>query len=147
MTRRKKKNPNLERKKGLYLKHVGHKGRGVFSRTAIKRGEVLEMTPAVILNNAATKLTDKTILNNYDFIIGNISKAMRKAAGVKDVRDASCVIMGLMTFCNHDEEPNAEILWEEIDGTLYYSLHATRAIPKNTEICTTYGSTWFKDRH
>jgi hypothetical protein len=67
-------------------------------------------------------------------------------AGVKSVADSSAVIMGLMTFCNHGRKPNAEIVWEEIDGTVYYSLLATRAIPKNTEICTSYGHGWFRDR-
>ena len=141
-----RKHPALDRKDGLYLKDAGHKGRGVFCRTDIRRGETLEVTPAVILNDAATDAVDKTILMNYNFIIGNISKAMRRATGVKKSRDASCVIMGLMTFCNHDERPNAEILWEELDGTLYYSLRATRAIPANTEIVTSYGSSWFSDR-
>jgi hypothetical protein len=141
-----KRAPILDRKKGLYLKHVGIKGRGVFCRTPIKRGEVLEVTPAVILNERATDVVDGTILMNYNFIIGNISKPMRLKAEVKKSRAASSVIFGIMTFCNHDERPNAEILWEEKDGTLYYTLQATRAIPADTEICTTYGSSWFSDR-
>lgn len=140
------RHPDLDRKQGLYLKHVGHKGRGVFCRSAIRRGETLEVTPAVLLNEAATVAVDKTILMNYNFIIGDISRHLRRKAGVKKSREASCVIMGLMTFCNHDEHPNAEILWEERDGTLYYSLRATRAIPANTEIVTSYGRTWFSDR-
>ncbi len=138
--------PNMHRKQGLYLKHVGVKGRGVFCRTAIRKGEVLEISPAVILNEKASSAVDSTILMNYDFVIGNISKKMRKQTGVTKPAKASCVIFGIMTFCNHDEKPNAEIVWEEKDGTLYYELHATRAIPANTEICTSYGNTWFSDR-
>lgn len=141
-----RKQPNLDRKKGLYLKHVGIKGRGVFCRTAIRKGEVLEMTPAIVLNEKATDIVDKTILLNYTFIIGNISKRQQRAHGIKKYADASCMIMGLMSFCNHDDKPNAEILWEEIDGTVYYVLEAIRAIPPNTEICTVYGKHWFEDR-
>jgi uncharacterized protein len=143
---RTKKHPSLDRKKDLYLKDVGIKGRGVFCRTAIKKGEVLEITPAVILDEAATDAVDSTTLMNYNFIIGNISKKMRRQTGVKRPAKASCVIFGVMTFCNHDEKPNAEIVWEELDGTLYYELHAKKAIPAGTEICTSYGKTWFADR-
>ena len=141
-----KKIPNLDRKKGLYLKHVGVKGRGVFCRTSIRAGEVLEIAPAVILNQPATRHADKTILLNYTFMVGNVSKSQRRQTGLKKAGKASCVIMGIMSFCNHGDHPNAEILWEERDGTLYYFLEATKAIPKNTEICTVYGKNWFEDR-
>lgn len=141
-----KKIPSLDRKKGLYLKHVGAKGRGVFCRTAIKPGEVLEIAPAVILNQSATRHADKTILLNYTFMVGNVSKSQRHRARLKKTGKASCVIMGIMSFCNHGERPNAEILWEERAGTLYYILEATKPIPKNTEICTVYGENWFEDR-
>ncbi|MDE1152886.1 MAG: SET domain-containing protein-lysine N-methyltransferase [Micavibrio sp.] len=144
MTR--KKPTVLDRKKGLYLKETATKGRGVFCTSAIKKGETLEVTPALILNERETGHTDKTLLNNYAFTVGPLPKAIRAKAGVKDDGNASCLIMGLMTFCNHDEEPNAEIVWEQIDGTVYHTLQATRSIPKNTEICTTYGEGWFEDR-
>jgi SET domain-containing protein len=141
-----KRIPDLDRKKGLYLKHVGIKGRGVFCRKAIRAGDVLEVAPAVILNQAATRHADKTILLNYTFMVGNVSKSQRRRAGLKKTGKSSAVIMGIMSFCNHGEHPNAEILWEERDGTLYYILEATKAIPKNTEICTVYGRNWFEDR-
>lgn len=137
----------LPRKEGLYLKHTGGaKGRGVFCRTPVKKGEVLEVTPALLLNEEETETVDETHLVNYTFVVGDISARLRKKAEVIHTDHASCVILGIMTFCNHDERPNAEIEWEEEDGTLYYILRATRNIPKNTEICTTYGEGWFDDR-
>lgn len=138
--------PNLDRKKSLYLKHVGHKGRGVFSRTPVKKGEILETTPALLLNEKATLDADRTLLLNYTFVLGNVSAAQRKKAGIKKAGHGSALVMGILAFCNHCEQPNAEILWEELDGTLYYMLRATRNIPKNTEICTSYGDTWFDER-
>jgi uncharacterized protein len=141
-----KQPPDLDRKQGLYLKQVEGKGRGVFCRRPIASGQVLETTPAIILNEAGTRLADKTALLNYTFIMGSLSKTLRKRAQVKNPAKASSVIMGIMAFCNHSEEPNAEILWDEQDGTLYYILQATKNIPKNTEICTSYGEEWFEDR-
>lgn len=137
----------LPRKEGLYLKHTGGvKGRGVFCTKAIKKGEVLEVTPALLLNEQETDAVDDTHLVNYTFVTGTISAKTRKKAGIQDTDSASSVLLGVMTFCNHDEHPNAEIQWEEEDGTVYYTLVATRNIPKNTEICTTYGDGWFEDR-
>ncbi|MCE9508257.1 MAG: SET domain-containing protein-lysine N-methyltransferase [Alphaproteobacteria bacterium] len=141
-----KKSIRLERKKGLYLKDVGGKGRGVFCAHNIAAGEELEITPALLLNEAATKHADQTILVNYTFITGKISKRLRDRAHIKKTDRCSSVIMGVASFCNHTDTPNAEILWEEQNGTLYHTLQATRPIPKNTEICTTYGDGWFENR-
>lgn len=56
-----KKTTFLDRKDGLYLKHTEAKGRGVFCATAIRKGELLETTPAIVLNTRATHHVDKTI--------------------------------------------------------------------------------------
>lgn len=136
----------LDRKKGLYLKDVGHKGRGVFCTDDIAPGSVLEVSPSIVLNETATRDIDKTILVNYTFVTGSISKRLQKQLHIKKTGNCSSVIMGVASFCNHGEKPNAEIIWEEQDGTIYHTLKATRRIPKGTEICTTYGRGWFKDR-
>lgn len=141
-----KKSPILYRKNGLYLKKTAYKGRGVFCEKPIKRGEVVEVTPSIILNDAATDHADETILLNYTFGLDNVSKKTRDLSHVKKVGRSSVLIMGVSAFCNHDENHNAEILWEEQDGKLHYTLRATKNIPKDTEICTDYGDGWFEDR-
>ena len=141
-----KKKTLLGRKKGLYLRDTGVSGRGVFCAEDIRKGEILEVTPALLLNEGETKLIDKTMLFNYTFVAGALSKRVRERAHIKNSKNCSCVIMGIISFCNHSDKPNAEVLWEEEDGTLYHSIRATRPIPKNTEICTSYGAGWFDDR-
>jgi SET domain-containing protein len=137
----------LERKSNIYLKDTGTvKGRGVFCTTAIKKGEDIEITPALVLNESANQQVTDTILGNYVFTVGNVSKKIRERKKIKNVKQASCVIMGIASFCNHDEKPNAEILWEEQSGSLYYILRATRNIPADTEIVTSYGEGWFEER-
>ncbi len=143
MTRKKIK---LGRREGLYLKDVSTKGHGVFCTQDIKKGAVLEISPSVVLNEAATGHVDKTILVNYTFELGKPSKRLRDRARIRRMDQACVVIMGVASFCNHDEDPNAEILWEDRGGMLYYTLRARRNIPKNTEICTSYGDGWFDDR-
>lgn len=141
-----KQYPRLIRESGLYLKPTRTKGRGVFCDHDLKAGDELEVTPSLILNEAATAHVDKTRLVNYTFTVGKLSKALAAKKKLKDNTQASCVIMGLMSYCNHSEAPNAEILWEETLGTVYHTLRVTRDIPKHTEICTSYGDGWFDDR-
>lgn len=136
----------LDRKKGLYLKQTAAKGRGVFCTSDIEEGEIIEISPALVLNEAATAHADKTILYDYKFKVGALSNAQRAVFGIKDPKKSSCIVMGLMAFCNHDENPNVEIYWEEDDGMSYHFLEATRRIPRNTEICTHYGRGWFTQR-
>ena len=137
----------LDRKKGLYLKNAGVKGRGLFCTSNIKADEELEVTPALIMNDKDNAHTDKTMLLNYVFTTGKISKRLRERAKITDMDKTSCIVMGIASFCNHDQNPNAEVVWEERSGTLYYILRATRRIPKDTEICTSYGETWFDERN
>lgn len=142
----KKKYHSLERKSGLYLKITPEKGRGVYCKNAIKKGEEIEANPTLVLNEKETVNLQKTIMRDYIFTLGKISKKMQARVGIKNVDDACCLITGVATYCNHDDNKNAEILWEERDGTLYHVLQATRDIPKNTEICTSYGEGWFDKR-
>ena len=138
---------SLERQTGLYLKDAGHKGRGVFCKKDIRKGAVLEITPGLVLNDTATTDVDKTLLINYTFAIGAVSKKLRQRKKIRQTDNCSAVIMGIASFCNHSDDPNAEIEWEEHNGTLYYTLTALKAIPRHTEICTSYGDGWLKDRH
>lgn len=135
----------LDRKSSLYLKMTKTKGRGVFATKDIRKGEILEATPTLILNEKETDLVQKTILRDYIFTLGKVSPRLKKLLKITKLDDGCCVILGVATFCNHDEEPNAEIQWEEVDGTVYHTLRALKAIKKNTEICTSYGEGWFDD--
>ena len=136
----------LDRKEGLYLKDTGTKGLGLFCIHPISEGEELEVTPSVILNEEANGHTENTILRDYVFGLGEVSKKILKKAHIKNADDASCVVMGIASYCNHDTSPNAEVIWEEREGAIFHTLRATRDIPAGTEICTTYGDTWFAER-
>ncbi len=139
--------PLLARKPGLYLNDSADKeGNGLFCQSDIAADEVLETTPAIILNDVQSKHLYKTILWDYVFRFGALTKKLRDKAKVKKIADSSCVVMGIASYCNSDKKPNAEVTWDEINGVLYYSLRALKHIPKNTEICTTYGGDWFASR-
>lgn len=136
----------LDRKPGLYLRHTDKKGRGLFCMYPIKAGEELEVTPAIILNEVATPNVEPTILRDYVFKIGDVSDDMLHDNTVGNADETSCVVMGIASYCNDDVDYNAEVVYEEHDGTLYYTLQAVKDIPPHTEICTSYGDNWFQDR-
>lgn len=136
----------LDRKKGLYLQQTAAKGRGVFCDGDIEEGEIIEISPALPLDGQATAHVDKTILYDYKFKMGALSESQRALFYIDDPKKSCCIVMGLMSFCNHSENPNADIFWEEDEGTAYHFLEATQRIPKNTEICTNYGRGWFAKR-
>lgn len=138
---------SLSRKKGLYLKQTAAKGRGVFCMGDIEEGEILEIAPTLLLDARATVHADKTILYDYKFKLGTLSSRLRKLFGIAEPKKSCCIVMGLMAFCNHDERPNADIYWEEDEGTVYHFLEATKDIPRHTEICTNYGRGWFAKRN
>jgi len=133
------KAPAPNRKRGRYMAPAGKRGRGLYCRNAIKKGEILEVTPALILNDKDTVNAEPTIINDYTFVIGDLKKTTLKRANINKAADASAIVMGILAYCNHDEKPNAEIIWDEQGTTLYYMLRATANIKKNTEICTSYG--------
>lgn len=142
MTNAKSKHLIFKRRDGLYMKNVPGKGRGVFCTEDIKKGDVLEITPAIVLDPTETDLADKTILRDYTFAVGDINKKHK----LKHPELSSSVVMGIQAYCNHGEVQNAEISWEESGMTVYYILTAIRDIPADSEICTTYGEGWFDDR-
>ena len=117
-------------------------GMRIFER--LPTGLVVTESGRVLL--AAAESIDKTILENYKFTAGPMTKRQRKILGIDDPDKSCCMIMGIMTYCNHDEHPNADIFWEEHAGTAYHVLEAIRPIPKHTEICTSYGEGWFEER-
>ena len=130
----------------LYLNHTVDKGRGVFSTRRIRKGEKLEVAPALIMNEKDSAAIDKTLLVNYAFSIGKLSSTLRRKYGITDSKNCCAIVMGVASFCNHGEKPNADIQWEEHDATVYYELIALRDIAPGEEICTTYGSGWFEER-
>jgi SET domain-containing protein len=65
----------------------------------------------------------KTRLGEYNFRFG-------------ERQNRACIILGVISLCNHAEEPNAEIVCDE--NALMVTLVATRAIVAGEEICIRY---------
>ena len=77
------------------VKTTRRKGRGVFANCRIKRGEIIEVAPVIILSRREAILIDKLSLVNYCF----------DDWGTK--RDQTAFCLGLGSLYNHSYYPNA----------------------------------------
>lgn len=134
----------LNRIDGLYLLDIPSKGRGVFCKRDIKQGEIIEIAPSVVLDR---KEIEDISLAHYAFETDNLSKSLMASLKVKKPEETACIILGITSICNHSNNPNAS--WDDINElyTVYFKLEAMVDIPKNTEICVSYGDDWFNVRN
>jgi SET domain-containing protein len=139
---------SLPRKSGLYLKHVHPKGRGVFCSEPIAAGEIIEVSPVLIFAEDDVEAIQYTSLSDYLF--GAKSSYSRSAYLRLNIIDSSKAVslpMGITSFCNHLADANASYAAAEEENIPFFVLGAVRDIPQDTEICISYGSTWFSIRN
>lgn len=123
------------RKKQLFLQPVSNKGLGVFCLEDIEEGEVIETAPVIFFSKEDAAHIDKTSLYNYYF--------STKFLPEKDEARAGCLAMGIMSLCNHDENPNAVIEKVVDEHAVIFRLKSLRKICSNNEILIHYGEIWF----
>ena len=111
------------------------RGRGVFARTAIAPGTVIEAAPALVIPAADCPALDRTIIHDYYFHWdGDPDGVGRGALG-----------LGLVTLCNHADRANAKVERNLARQTL--DLIATAPIAAGEEITIDYGcKLWFEPR-
>jgi uncharacterized protein len=111
------------------------RGRGVFARTAIATGMLIEAAPVLVIPAADCPTLDRTIIHDYYFHWdGDPEGAGRGALG-----------LGLVTLCNHAGRPNAKVERNFARHTL--DLIATGPIATGEEVTIDYGVTlWFEPR-
>ena len=135
---------SLPRKKGLYLKHVPPKGRGVFCSEPITAGEIIEVSPVIIVADDDKNHIAKTRLVDYWFNCKKLfSHNIYGWADVANEAEATCFSLGITSICNHLVDSNATYEAAEEGNMPFFVLKAARDIPQDTEICINYGVAWF----
>ncbi len=140
------KTTTLFRKDGLYFIPVTGKGLGVFCEHDLKAGDTIEVAPVFIFNEQDTAAVEKTIVADYYFSAQNLPEDYLRRLGIVDAKKASCMAMGVMSYCNHMVEPNAEAEKIFEHQAVYYKLSARKDIPAHAEICINYGLSWMTMR-
>lgn len=100
------------------IREAGTKGRGLFAKRSLEEGEVVAVCGAVSLGAAEVHRIRDTALNGYLFHVG----------------DARLLALGDVSFCNHSDEPNADV--EHGHGTVV--LKTTRAVAEGEELLIRY---------
>ena len=105
------------------IRQYKRKGRGLVATEEIPEGTAIVCCPVIVYDDADAGRISKTRLGDYNFRFGAR-------------QDRSCIVPGVISLCNHAEEPNAEIVCHEEE--LMVSLVALRGIGEGEEICIRY---------
>lgn len=105
----------------IKVKYSAGKGRGIFATESIRKGEIIEAAPALIVPKKSRKTFESTFLKHYMF-------------QTDDGRDY-VLGMGYVAIANHSDQPNAEF---DVTSDMV-TLRATRAILVGQEITLDYG--------
>ena len=105
------------------IRQFKRKGRGLVAIEAIAQGTAIVTCPVVVYDDADAGRISKTRLGEYNFRFG-------------ERQNRSCIVLGVISLCNHAEDPNAEIVCHEAEQSV--TLVAIREIAEGEEICIRY---------
>lgn len=109
----------------IYIKNskIKNAGRGVFAKTAIKKGEVIEVCPIINIPEHDLANLNESILNTYFFFYGKRKEKLFLALGFGSVY-------------NHFRTPNAKYKINEVNNAIEF--RALENIKANDEITVNY---------
>ena len=109
--------------KNVYVLKSRKRGRGVFARRKIIRGELIERSPVIVIPGGQWSSMDESVLSNYVFDWG-------------EKEEHAAVALGYVSIYNHSYTPNAE-LTECLDDAVI-EVSALRDISPDEEIFVNY---------
>jgi SET domain-containing protein len=112
-------------------------GRGVFAKVAIKKGEIIERCPVIIIPQHDTASLEESLLVEYFYFFGKKRERIR-------------IVLGFGSIYNHTYAPNA--FYKEKQKELAVDFIAIKDILKDEEITVNYiqekqkdtNSLWFE---
>ena len=105
------------------IRQIKNKGRGVVATGPIAAGTEIVTCPVIVYDDADAGRISKTRLGDYNFRFG-------------ERQQRACIILGVISLCNHADEPNAEIVCHEPEQLV--TLLAVAPIAAGEEICIRY---------
>lgn len=112
----------------IYIAETENKGRGIFTRKAIKAETVVETSPVIVMSTAHRKLLDQTLLHDYIF------------EWQPEGEEMCCMALGWVPLYNHAYESNCEYFMNYDDNTIY--IQAVRDIKAGEELTINYNGPW-----
>ena len=99
-------------------------GRGLFATRHLRVGTVVEVAPVLLIPPEQVDVVDETVLRWYVFDWDGESHA---------------VVLGKASMCNHDAEPNVELVLDDGDQGPVAELTVTRPVRRGEELLLDYG--------
>ena len=125
--------------KSLFVKNIKGKGRGVFCTQKIKKDEIFEVCPVLVIPAADYDTVKASRLVDYFFSFNKEENTLALA-------------LGFGSLYNHAVHSNAAYALDQITRTMSY--YALEDIPSGTEICINYAGEsgqefkeWFESRN
>jgi uncharacterized protein len=111
----------------LYIGQSFQKGRGVFTSQGIEAGQIVEVSPVIVMDHRDRKLLDQTRLHDYIFEWGQ-------------AQDQCCMALGYISLYNHSYRSNCE--YEMNYETGFISIKTMRFIQAGDELLINYNGNW-----
>ena len=112
----------------LQIGETKNKGRGIFTKKALKADTVVETAPVIVMTADERKLLDQTLLHDYIF--------EWQPGGVK----MCCMALGWIPLYNHSYRSNCEYFMNYDDQTMY--IKTMRDIKAGEELTINYNGPW-----
>lgn len=115
----------------LFVINTKEKGRGVFTKNALKKNTIVERAPVIVLTAADRKLLDQTLLHDYIFEWGE--------GGAE-----CCMALGYVPLYNHSYTANCE--YEMDFKKQIITIKTVRNINEGEELFINYNGDWNKKK-
>ncbi len=111
----------------LYIDITEKKGKAVFTNEGIAAGEIIEVSPVIVMRKEDRLHLDQTLLHDYIFEWGETK--------------AQCAMaLGFIPIYNHSYYSNCEYFMDFEDETIF--VKTVRAIEKGEELTINYNGDW-----
>ncbi|NET71794.1 MAG: SET domain-containing protein, partial [Sphaerospermopsis sp. SIO1G2] len=114
----------------IQVKHIPHKGRGIIATQNITKGTVLEVAPVGVIPPEKQTMNPKGVFKYYFVRPSEYNEG-------QEVK-AYYLIFGLVSFCNHSQEPNAHVHWTENEDGIWSNLICQQDIQEGEEVTLFY---------
>lgn len=111
----------------LYIDSVEKKGRGVFTKAALEKDLIIEISPVIVMTGADRLHLDKTLLHDYIFEWG-------------DQLNQCCMALGFIPMYNHSYSSNCEYFMNFEEETIF--IKTVIAIEAGEELTINYNGDW-----
>ena len=112
----------------LFIAETSAKGRGMFTRTFIPEGTIIEVSPVIVRTADERKLLDQTLLHDYIF------------EWQPDGKKMCCMAQGYISVYNHSQHSNCEHYMDYEQQTM--SIKTIRDIEADEELTINYNGDW-----